>query len=56
MKYLKKMTQCIFFSAMKIHNITIEILQAKVIIQAEAGKAAITLRRRGFHGIATEIM
>ncbi|XP_078373581.1 uncharacterized protein LOC144657147 [Oculina patagonica] len=45
-----------FEEAMKIHNITIEILQAKVIIQAEAGKAAITLRRRGFHGIATEII
>lgn len=41
---------------MEIHNVTIEILQAKVTVRAEAGMAVITLRRRGFNGIATEMM
>ena len=42
-------------SAMQIYSVTVEVLKAQVIVQAEAGMAAIPIRRQGFLGIATAI-
>ena len=40
---------------MQMHNVTVEILKAQVVVQAEVGVAAIPVRREGFIGIATDI-
>ena len=40
---------------MEAKNVTIEILEAQVIIPADAGMAAIRMRRQGFLAIATAV-
>jgi len=41
--------------AMQMHNVTVEILKAQVVVQAEVGVAAIPVHREGFIGIATDV-
>ena len=41
--------------ATEAKNVTIEILEAQVIIPADAGMAAIRIRRQGFLSIATAV-
>ena len=41
--------------AMEAKNVTIEILEAQIIIPADAGMAAIRMRRQGFLAIATAV-
>ena len=41
--------------AMEAKNVTIEILEAQVIIPADAGMAVIRMRRQGFLAIATAV-
>ena len=41
--------------AMEVNNITIEILEAQVIIPADSGMAVIRMHRQGFLAIATAV-
>ena len=45
----------IFLLAMRMQNVTIEILQDEVTVRAEAGTAAIPVRRNGFQEIAATV-
>ena len=40
---------------MEEHVVTIEVMEAQVIVQADAGIVSIPLHRQGFLGIATAI-
>lgn len=45
----------ILLLAMRTQNVTIEILQDEVTVRAEAGTAAIPVRRNGFQEIAVVV-
>lgn len=45
----------ILLLAMRTQNVTIEILQGEVTVRAEAGTAAILVRRNGFQEIAVVV-
>lgn len=45
----------ILLLAMRTQNVTIEILQDEVTVRAEAGTAAILVRRNGFQEIAVVV-
>ena len=49
------LTVCSCIVAMQMHNVTVEILKAQVVVQAEEGVAAIPVRREEYLGIATDI-